>query len=277
MARPHVEFVHEQVLPWVAGGEAAGRPGTEARILSLDADTGSRSLVLRYPAGWSRPGPESLAADEELLVLSGELVINGVVYDALSYVFLPAGLVRRTASSGSGALVLTFFEGQPDFLPNEPAGVVGTERLIERTHALDSEWGGGFHPQFPPGAGRKYLRQDPVTGDQTWLLGTMPLRFGLRPEKHPIFEETFLLSGEVVSPIGLMHQGAYFWRPPEVWHGPYGTKTGNLYLFRTKGGALSTDYGEPMDRFDWHPPHRPVLTPELADAGGVPYEGAPAF
>jgi Domain of unknown function (DUF4437) len=277
VARPHVEFVHEQVLPWVSGAEVAGRPDSEVRVLSLDPDTGSCSLVVRYPAGWTRDQTEYLTADEELFVLSGSLTVNGVAYDALTYAFLPAGHVRRGASSPDGALVLTFLEGRPRFAAGEPDDPGDHGRLVERIHAFDDEWGGNFHPQFPPGAGRKYLREDPVTGEQTWLLGTMPLRFGLRPEKHPIYEETFLLSGEVVSPIGLMHPGAYFWRPPEVWHGPYGTKTGNLYLFRTKGGPLSTEYGDPVERFDWDPPHEPVLTAELAGVGGMPYHGMPEF
>ena len=214
MARPHVEFVQEQSFPWTAG---VGAPGAEARMLSVDDETGERTLIVRYPAGWRRSEPEHSTADEELLVLSGELELNGLVYGPLTYAFLPAGHLRREAATPRGALVISFFEGEPRFVAGAPSCPPARERLVERIDALDGDWGAGFHPQFPPGAGRKYLRQDAETGDQTWILGTMPLRFGRRAEKHPTAEEVFLLSGEVVSPIGVMHPGAYIWRPSEIW------------------------------------------------------------
>ena len=146
---------------------------------------------------------------------------------------------------------------------------------MRRVDALAGEWGGNFHPQFPPGAGRKFLRQDPHDGEQTWILGTMPLRFGRRPEKHPVVEEMFLLSGELVGPLGVMHAGCYFWRPPEEWHGPFGSKTGNVMLFRTKGGPLSTVYTEDEVEFCWHPEHKPILPEGISEEARQPYDGRP--
>ena len=276
MARPHIEFIHEQVLPWSEGLYGGGRPGVQVRTLSRDEETGASSLVIRYPAGWSRAEPEHLLADEEFFVLNGSLEVNGGEYAELAYGFLPAGHLRRSASSREGALVVTFFEGEPRAVPGAPSRPGREDRLIERIRALDGEWGGNFHPLFPPGAGRKWLRREPDEGE-TWILGTMPLRSGRRPEKHPVIEEMFLLAGEVVSPLGLMQAGAYFWRPPEIWHGPFGTRTGALYLFRTRGGPLSTVFTETEEDFNWAPEHRPVLTPELSAVGGRPYPGRPAF
>jgi hypothetical protein len=71
----------------------------------------------------------------------------------------------------------------------------------------------------------------------------------------------FLLAGEVHGDRGLMRPGAYFWRPPHVPHGPYGSLTGNIYFFRTKGGPLSTTYVEPRRPFRWWPDHDPILPP----------------
>lgn len=276
MARAHTEFIHEQVVAWSDGSASIERPGTQARLLSVDDETGALTAVVRYPRGWERPGAETLPMDEEFFVLDGSLIVNGVTHDRLSYGFHPAGHVWRSSRSDDGALVLTFRDSAPTAGPAD-GSAEPIPRLVERVHALDGEWGGGFHPQFPPGAGRKYLREDPVSHEQTWLLGTMPLRSGRRPEKHPISEEMFLLAGEVISPIGRMHPGAYFWRPPEIWHGPYGSTTGSLYLFRTKGGPLSTVYTEVEQDLDWDPPHAPVLPATLADVGGVPYRGMPEF
>jgi hypothetical protein len=275
--RPHIEFIHEQLLPWTEGIYGGGRAGVQVRTLSLDTETGASSLVVRYSPAWRREGPEHVVTDEEFLVLRGELEINGVVYDELAYGFLPAGHVRHSSSSAKGALVLTFFEGEPRAEPGDPSAHYRNDRLVERIRAFDGRWGGNFHPQFPPGAGRKWLRRDPDNGEETWILGTMPLRSGSRPEKHPVFEETLLLSGELIGNLGVMYPGGYFWRPPDVWHGPYGTKSGNLYLFRTKGGPLSTVYTEEEQEFDWSPAHRPVLPPELAELGLEPYPGRPSF
>ncbi|MGH3658728.1 MAG: cupin domain-containing protein, partial [Micromonosporaceae bacterium] len=138
------------------------------------------------------------------------------------------------------------------------------QRVVEHIDGLSGEWGAGFNPKFPPGAGRKWLRRDPVTGDETWILGTMPLRHGTRPERHPVVEEMYLLSGELHGHVGVMRPGAYFWRPPEEWHGPFGSLTGNLMLFRTVGGPLSTVYDDAETEFAWDPPARPILPPELA-------------
>lgn len=277
MARPHIEFVHEQVLPWREGLNGGSRPGVSVRELSVDDETGGSSLVIRYPPGWQRTGPEHLTTDEEFIVLSGSLEINGRPYDPLAYGFFPAGYVRSSSSSPHGALVLTFFEKEPKAVPGDPAEPASAERLVEHLNAMDGEWGGNFHPLFPAGAGRKWLRRDPIGGEESWILGTMPLRSGRRPEKHPVIEEMFLLSGELVGPLGVMHAGAYFWRPPEIWHGPFGTKTGNLTFFRTKGGPLSTVFTDTEQDFNWAPAHRPVLPHELAELGGKPYPGRPQF
>src|SRR5438067_1465332 len=166
--RPHIEFIHEQLLPWTEGIYGGGRAGVQVRTLSLDPETGASSLVVRYPPGWGREGPEHVVTDEEFLVLRGGLEINGVLYDELAYGFLPAGHVRRSSSSAQGALVLTFFDGEPRAVPGDPSAPCRDDRLVERIRALDGQWGGNFHPQFPPGAGRKWLRRDPDNGEETW-------------------------------------------------------------------------------------------------------------
>lgn len=277
MSRPHIEFVHEQVLPWETGLYGGARPEVHVRTLSRDDETGASSLLLRYPPGWRREEPEHLLADEEFFVLSGSLEINGAHYHDLCYGFFPAGHVRESASSPDGALVLTFFEGEPRRAEGRPANPMDAERLVERLHMMEGDWGAGFHPLFPPGAGRKYLRKDPYDGEHSWILGTMPLRFGRRREKHPVVEEMFLLAGELVGPFGAMHAGAYFWRPPEIWHGPFGTKTGYLTLFRTKGGPLSTEFDDNRLEFSWTPEYRPVLPPRLAEFARSPYQGRPPW
>jgi hypothetical protein len=267
MARPHIEFVQQQDLAWerLAVHGAQG----EARIkrLSVDSQNGASSSLVEFAAGFHRPGSSHYLADEEFYILSGDLTISGVTYTEHCYAFLPGGYNRRETYSQSGALVLGFFSAHAERIVGEaPAELLDEQRLVRRLNMSEEPWTGDFHPQFPVGAGRKWLRRDPVTGDETWILGTLPLRNGRRSEKHPVVEETYLISGALVGPQGVMRRGAYFWRPPEAWHGPYGSKTGCLMFFRTVGGPLSTVYTEEEQEFEWNPVgYRPILPPELQD------------
>jgi len=150
----------------------------------------------------------------------------------------------------------------------EPARLVRASRLFHWCRIRET-----FIRSSQPGAGRKILYQDPVSQDTTWLLGTLPLRWGERAEVHPTIEEMYLISGETHGNRGVMRPGAYFWRPPEIPHGPYGTLTGNLYLFRTQGGGLSTRYVSAEQPFRWWPPYAPVVPEHLAAYAGEARRG----
>ena len=265
MARPWIEYVQSQNLPWVAGDLWSVRPGIEAKTLSLDDDNGAASLLIKYPAGWRLDREGALSVDEEFLVLEGELSIGHQTYRDKSYAHLPAGYGRGSMTSASGAVVLTFISGHPS--PAQPAAY-DRARLVENLDAFAVPYTGNFHPEFPPGAGRKTLYEDPITHDQSWILGTMPMRWAQRAEVHPVVEEMYLLTGESHGNRGVMRPGAYFWRPPQISHGPYGTLTGNLYFFRTKGGPLSTHYVDGGRPFRWWPEYDPALPDSMVAARG---------
>jgi hypothetical protein len=265
MARPWIEFLQAQNLPWRPDDLWGVRSGVETRVLSLDAETGAASLLVRYPAKWRLQGAGALAVDEEFLVLDGALSIGAQTYRDKAYAHLPAGYERGPMMSEAGAVVLTFFSLRP---VSGEVGAFDPARLVENLDAFAVPYTGKFHPEFPPGAGRKMLYEDPVTHEQSWLLGTLPMRWAERAEVHPVVEEMYLLSGESHGNRGVMRPGAYFWRPPQIPHGPYGTLTGNLYFFRTKGGALSTHYIDSERPFRWWPDYDPALPAELAAARG---------
>ncbi|MBV6416396.1 MAG: hypothetical protein CMLOHMNK_00957 [Steroidobacteraceae bacterium] len=265
LSRPRIEFVQSQRIPWRADVPGLPGPGIEARLLSADDETGARSLVVRYPPGYSWPGG-ALTVDHEFLVLGGALTIGGEPHPAMTYAHLPAGFDAGARASAAGAVVLEFHSGAPALATQR---IAFDERRLVRSRSLyDVPYTGNFHPEFPPGAGRKLLYQDPVTHDTSWVLGTMPLRWAERAEVHPTVEEMYLLAGEVHGDHGVMRPGAYFWRPPSVPHGPFGTLTGNLYFFRTKGGLLATTYVTPARPFRWWPDYDAVLPPELEVARG---------
>ena len=265
MSRPWIEFLQAQMLPWREDDLNGTRPGVESKVLSRDSETGALSLLLRIPAGWSLPAG-ALACDEEFLVLEGGLEIGAVHYGPFGYAHWPAGHDAGARVSADGAVMLAFFSATPQA---GPAGPVDPARLVSHVDAFSVTYTGNFHPEFPAGAGRKLLFVDPYTGDTSWLLGTLPMRWAERAEVHPVVEEMYLLAGESHGNRGVMKPGAYFWRPPHIPHGPYGTITGNLYFFRTKGGKLVTEYVDGEKGFAWNRPYDPALPEEL-----TPYAGA---
>lgn len=270
MSRPWIEYIQSQKLPWVADDLSGVRPGVDVKTLSHDGEDGAASLLVRYPAGWRLERQGALSADEEFLVLHGSLSIGERVYGEKAYAHLPAGYPRESMRSDSGAIVLTFLSARASW---SKAASYDPARLVAHVDAFAVPYTGKFHPEFPPGAGRKTLYEDPVTHEQSWILGTLPMRWAERAEVHPVVEEMYLLSGESHGNRGVMRPGAYFWRPPHIPHGPYGTLTGNLYFFRTKGGPLSTHYVDSPRPFGWWPKYDPALPDSLSYAGG---EAAPA-
>jgi hypothetical protein len=265
MSRPWIEFVQSQNLPWRCADLWGARPGVELKVLSEDSESGATSLLIRYPVGWRLENADALSADEEFLVLHGMLSIGKQTYGEKSYAHLPAGYGRGPIAAPAGAVALTFFSSHP---ARRPLAEFDPARLVENLDTFAVPYTGKFHPEFPAGAGRKMLYQDPVTHDQSWILGTLPMRWAERAEVHPVVEEMYLLSGESHGNRGVMRPGAYFWRPPQIPHGPYGTLTGNLYFFRTKGGPLSTHYVAGSQPFRWWPPYDPALPESLAVARG---------
>ncbi|WP_439532790.1 cupin domain-containing protein [Polymorphobacter sp.] len=264
MTRPWIEFLQAQKLPWRTDDLNGTKPGVETKVLSQDDETGASSQLIRYPAGWTLPAG-ALACDEEFLVLEGALEIGGVRYGPFGYAHWPAGHDAGARTCTEDAVVLSFFSAMPTA---GPVAAVNPARLVPHIDGFSVTYTGNFHPEFPAGAGRKLLFVDPETGDTSWLLGTLPMRWAERAEVHPVVEEMFLLAGESHGNRGVMKPGAYFWRPPLIPHGPYGTITGNLYFFRTKGGKLSTDYVDGEKGFAWNRPYEPALPETLAAHAG---------
>ena len=283
MTRAHVEFIQSQALPWQKGLHGEGRDDVESKILSIDKETGACTVVVRYPPGWAREVPEHLLADEEFLVLDGELTINGRAYTRYCYSYLPAGYLRERASSAKGAAVLTFLEAKPRATEGEPAkGLFDATRLTEFVDTNTLEWVPATHDaNLRRGLMGRALRTDPYSNERTWINAALPGNreegFEGPQETHPVVEEMFLLSGELAGNAGLMLPGAYFWRPPGIRHGPYGSRTGTLMLFRCKDGPLVNYWSDDNVRFTYDPEHKPVLPPEFEPYCARPYAGPETY
>lgn len=276
MPRPHIEFIQAQALGWADGLPAGGaRPDVACKTLSIDDATGAATCVVRYPAGWDRPTAGYLSTDEEFYVLDGALTINGVTYESDSYAHLPAGHLRKSASSKEGAVLLTFFDGPVDaVVADTPGDMFRADRLVEKISAPTADWGNvdldamGLR-DISTSSRLLSLFTDPDTGEITYLTGVSPFKSESSPERHPVGQEFYILGGSLAGVGGIMQAGAYCWRPPLVTHGPYGSPTGALIILRSVGGPLTTELDAPVPH-TYRPDHAPVLPPELAEAGSKP-------
>lgn len=240
-----------------------------------------RALLVRYPAGWTRAEPHHLETDEEIFLLDGALAINGVTYGKYSYAHFPAGYPRQNAASPEGAVAVTFLSGDLKERDGDGTTEFDARQYVEKVDLRET----GLRNDFDlkrnkwnetQGMGLTNLRIDPDTQERTWVIGVIPMNGVLRAETHPVVEEMYLLEGEMAGNLGIMRAGAYFCRPPDVKHGPYGSKTGSLILFRSRGGPLSTTFHDDGE-FSWSPRHRPVLPPGLQGLGGQPWAGAESY
>ncbi|MBL8644475.1 MAG: DUF4437 domain-containing protein [Rhodospirillaceae bacterium] len=285
MARPHIEFIQSQAVPWQTLGEGTPRPGALSKVLSADPDTGAETALMKYPAGWHMGAAHYLESDEEFFVFDGELWVGSVAYKKGDYAYLPAGMPRPGLHSDTGAVVLTFHEALPRIVESEnPGPMYDAARLIAKRESAAMPW---THPADPivaaiaNNAGRKLLREDPATGERTWLLQFGPddprkMTHG-RVEIHPVVEEMFLIDGEIAMPYGMLTQGSYFWRPAGIPHGPVGTPKGLLGFFRCKGGPLTTQWSDKELPITWQPEHKPMVPPELAAFATTAYDASQPY
>ena len=271
MARPQIEFIQSQAIRWHKGLYGGARPDVHSKILSLDRISGASSVLIKYPAGWKRTAREHLLADEEFFVLDGSVRIAGIDYGPHCYANLPAGYPRLRASSRAGAIVLTFFSATPVARRGKAeAGLYQENLLVERLDSMEMPWGvmpdgSDLDPELGGRGALKTLRQDPRNGDWTFLYGAMPHPDGWagKVETHTVVEEMYMLAGEMAGNVGIMRPGAYFWRPPGILHGPYGSATGSLGFFRTQGGPLVNEWTDYEVTFTYSPAYRPVLPKAL--------------
>lgn len=265
MARPHVEFVQSQSVDWVDCGD-----GTAIKPLNIDPVHGDGTWLRQYQAG---SGISPLLRPEtsvEFYVLDGALDLNGNSLKAHAYGYLPAGTPPSAWKSAAGALVLEIREERP--VPpteSDPAILLDTTNLPWDISTYDPQLRHMHNA-------RKVLRLGPGDSGRTFLLAGLPHGFPDTPdlplEKHPHAEEMFLIHGEMKSPQGVMRDGAYFYRPPGIWHGLHVSEFGFLMLMRSPGAnRISTQWSQQKYPIQYSPAFRPILPEDVPTAWARPH------
>ena len=253
MPRPHTEFIQSQSLPWQPWGPRSDSAEVEARLLSQDPDSGATTALVRYPPGFE--ATESFHWAEEWLILTGNMTVSGADLATHDYLFCPPSSVVEI-NSEPGAIALTFLNPRPEGS--------GSEDLV-RIATPEVPWGAGVaDPNLGfMGMGRKVLRNSVAHAERTLLLTMAPQAYppGLQGPRisHPCVEECFLFSGDIVTEYGVMGPGAYFWRPPNIPHGPHGSRSGAFMLIRFVEGLHENAWSEEVHPFRLHPEYAPIL------------------
>lgn len=252
MTRPHVEFIQSQNLTW------APRPdGAEEKVLNADPHSTARTLLLRVPAGWSAPRePDDVA--EEFFVLEGEIAVDDLSFGRHGYGFLPADHPWKVRHAASGATLVVF-----RFAADDADVATGEVVAVE---AAAMPWDVSLYDPalIHLRLARKVLRMGANDSGRTYLLTGLPHGrpdvADMQLELHPHAEEMFLITGELSAPEGIMTGGAYFYRPPEIPHGPHVSDLGFLMLMRNPGSnKVITHWQEERRPLPLNPPFDPVL------------------
>ena len=273
MTRPHVEFMFAQALPWGTTVPLPQRESLECKILSSDLESGEASVVLRLPPGWSQSVTSGF--QEELYVIDGVLQLDEMRLARDGYARIEPRRVTRW-SAPQGAVVLVFSNADSAVTPaTDPSGLCVLDTVTmpwDRSHVPEEL-------QYM-GIARKALFVDADSGrHRTWLLTTAPQSLPkgkqLERETHGCAEELYMLSGEITGPNGVMAEGAYFWRPAQTLHGPFGSRKGNLALCRFRDGEQTVTFHRQTLPFRFEAPYQPQLPAELEHlrARGGPYLG----
>jgi len=264
MSRLPIDFLQTQSLPWQPS-PWANLSGCQIKGLSHDATNAARSLLVRFPAYW--PGPaDSLATEEEMLVLEGSLDLDGHREERDAYHASPPGAARDLRAGPNGAVALVFWSSESyGSAPERPGGATATHFQ----DAFEMAWAPVPAEATPFGrhVSSKALRGSLADSTATMLL-TVP------PHVHPerwtgpqaiasCALELFVLSGDLLAPVGQLGAGAYCWCPPGSAHGPFGSRGGALLLMRTAHGPYRISPSSHEMTLEREPNYQPNIPPEF--------------
>jgi hypothetical protein len=244
-SRPFIEFLQSQHLGWTA---ASNDSDFEEKTLSEGSD-GTKTRLLRLKAGGLVALNPSFS--HEIFVLDG-LITNGAnQLNRHMYAHLPEGGELKALAT---ALVLVFTD-----IP-----IKNSEQII-MINTIAQPWDrSGLEGEIAHlNYARKNLRFAPDGSRRTYLLGGMPHGYpsgGAKLERHPHAEEMFLISGDMPCSRGVMTAGAYFYRPPGIWHGLDATLGGFLVIMRTPGSNVTiSEWSDTIHPVEWEPAYDPAL------------------
>lgn len=112
--------LHAADLPWRSITIPGSAPQVELVRLHADARTSASVSLVRFPAGWYRPGIGHYHCAELFVVLKGSIEVSGLHYAEGYYGYLPARASRVDSRSREGCLAVAWFSGAPAWSAGPP-------------------------------------------------------------------------------------------------------------------------------------------------------------
>lgn len=273
MPRPHIEFVQCQNIAW-----RDREDGAQVKLLNVGESTGEETLLVRYPPGFRQAGGFPLRRAKEYFVLQGDLCVGDRSCGYHNYGFIPRGRDPLAWHSEGGATLLVFRHGYAD--PNSASDIAQEISLDAPAMPWDVST---YDPKLSHlRLARKILRLGPNNSCRTFLLTGMPHGIPavdvLPAEYHDHAEEMFMVAGEMWAPEGRMRQGAYFYRPSGIVHGPHVSESGFFQIMRSPGtNFIKTHWAETPTALPIGAPFQPILPDGSPDEWRRTWDGAAPF
>ncbi|GAB3434678.1 DUF4437 domain-containing protein [Actinophytocola sediminis] len=242
--RADVDFTHTTDLPWdrPAADEFGFAGGGRKRLLSRDPGDGAETAVHRIADRQTGV----LAAEADLYVLGGGGVLNDRPIGVNDYLHVAAGSAIDLRPGPRGLVLYCGFWATPAFAAGDGADGV-TVTATERLKWTPATWSGDV--ELAPGAMLKMLRDDDRA--YIYLAAMMPGWRSEAEEAHPVYEESYKVYGDVLMGArGVMRAGSYFFRSPDVFHGPLYSRGGTMSFIRSDA-ATTTEYRDPPPGGAW--------------------------
>ena len=235
--RGHVEFLQINEIDPQGHDFGAFNPGLRTKVLSGHPAYGSTLLVQAAP-NWCFPYEFLFSSEIEILVLSGELEINGKLLSTGFYAFIEPRTKIKSISSSKGAKILWMANGSADWIIDDISEAKDKLELtiVDTNEILWHEsppYKGRDVNEVVPGLFVKLIRQDPITSAYTLMTRHEPGWIDPRLETHDTWEELLLIQGEyLMGTTGQVCGGSYIFRPSTRPHGPQATISGALWFCR---------------------------------------------
>jgi hypothetical protein len=239
MPRPHIEPYVELNDAYQEFNLSSFPRGSHYKMLSMDSDTGSCSMKMKFDGGYRRK-PGMSYSDFEMFVIEGRVQIGDRVYGRGHYFFVPAGVAIGEMLSAEGFEALVFYnDGQPTFLESDEHHPLALKEAFVSVNAyMDAPWlsAARRNPGVASGFTVKSLRMDPLTKANTFLYAAVPEFMQDNISYHDCAEEAYHIHGDCsMMQFGELPTGGYFWRPAYINHGCFWSQHGCIALARIDG------------------------------------------
>lgn len=121
----------------IAGAEQPAR----IVLLRANAELGTRTVMVRFPDGWTRDAVGHQPAGEEMAVLGGALSISGLTCESGQILVVEPKATRAATSTADGTRAVVWFSGAGGGWTDGEAADAGTAAV----HPADAELARGPH------------------------------------------------------------------------------------------------------------------------------------